>query len=611
MKLLKYILFTMVLLLAGGGLEAQNINFKVEAPTMVEEGSQFRITYRVNSDVDDFRGPEFTDFQLLGGPSVSSASSIQIINGRTSQSIEKSYTYYVRATKVGTFMVPQATISVDGKQYKSAQWSVQVVKAKDGAYKSASQKAMVKENPQEFKPDGRVFVRTLVSKRSVYQGEPIVLVQKLYSKERIANITDFKEPTYNGFWKEAIDIGDLKLTRETLNGENYNVVVLQKYILFPQTTGKLKIGSFQLDATVQVIKTRAARDPMEQMMYGNRVRYYANEDLKLHSPEVTINVKPLPPGKPAGFNGLVGDFSMEASVDKTELPANDAFNLKIKVRGKGNISLLEIPRPDFPPDFEVYDPKISQKSNTDGSGMSGSKTYEYLVIPRNEGDYIIPSFSFSFFNPRTESYETLHSDTFRIKVGKGSGQSFTNTSGTVVNRDEIKYLGKDIHYIKTNVRELREIGSHSFNSLWHILTLVISTLMAILFIWYYKKQQKKLSNRSLMRNKRATKVARKRLKTARKLLSAQDSNGFYEEISKGLWGYLSDKFNIPPAELSKDTVREQLSSKEVPQEYIDEIIEILDSCEFARYAPGAAGSGMEKTYDQALDVISKIEKSLK
>jgi hypothetical protein len=609
MKLKTYIIFGL-LLLTGGLLQGQDISFKVQAPTMVEEGSQFRITYVVNADVDDFQGPEFTDFQLLGGPSVSTSSSFQIINNRTSQSIERSYTYYVRATKAGTFMVPQAQITVNGKTYKSGQWSVKVVKAKGGAYKSASKKAMSEENPADFDPEDRVFVKTLVSKRKVFVGEPIILVQKLYSKERIANITDFKEPAYNGFWKENIDIGDLKLTRENLNGEPYNVVVMQKYILFPQKTGKLQIGSYQIDATVQVIKTRAARDPMEQMMYGNRVRYYANENLTLKSKPLTITVMPLPPGKPAGFKGLVGDFTMEASVDKTELPANDAFNLKIRVKGKGNISLLEIPRPDFPPDFEVYDPKISQKSSTDGSGMSGSKTYEYLIIPRNEGDYIIPAFSFSFFNPRTESYETLHSDTFRIKVGKGSAQSFTTTTGTVVNRDEIKYLGKDIHYIKTNTSELREIGSHSFNSLWHFLYMGISTLLAIIFIIVYKKTEKRRANHGLMRNKRATKVARKHLKKAKKLLGSQDVSGFYEDISKGLWGYLSDKFNIPRSELSMDTVRGHLSSKNVPNELIDEIIEILNSCEFARYAPGGGGN-MEATYNQALNIISKIEKSLK
>jgi predicted NAD-dependent protein-ADP-ribosyltransferase YbiA (DUF1768 family) len=610
MRLKTYILIGL-LLLSFGAMKAQNIKFTVQAPTMVEEGSQFRITYRVNSNVEDFHGPEFTDFQLLGGPSTGSSYSTQIINGRSSQSIEKTYTYYVRATKKGTFMVPQAGITVDGKKYTSSQWSIKVVKSKGGAYKSASDKAMTTENPQDFKAEGRVFVRTLVSNHKVFQGEPIVLVQKLYSKERIVNITNFKEPTYSGFWKESIDIGDLKLSRENLNGQDYNVVVLQKYIIFHQKTGKINIDPFNIDAIVQIIKTRAARDQMEQMMYGNTVRYYTNETINLKSPRVSINVLPLPPGKPTGYNGLVGDFSMVATVDKNELAANDAFNLKIVIKGKGNISLLEIPKPNFPPDFEVYDPKVSQKSNTSASGMSGTKTFEYLIIPRNEGRFIIPPFGFSFFNPRTEGYVTLHSDTFHIKVGKGVGQSFTGGGSSSVSRDEIKYLGKDIHYINTSSQELQNIESHSFNSWGHLLALLITPLFALVFIILYKKNEKKRSNHSLMRNKKATKVARKRLKNAKKLLVDKNTNAFYEEISKVLWGYLGDKFNISLSELSMDTARERLVEKGVDQIVTEEIISILNSCEYARYAPDTLNNGMENIYDQALNIISKIEKSLK
>jgi len=590
---------------------AQGVKFTVQAPNVVEEGGQFRITYKVNSDIDEFHEPKFVNFELLGGPSQGSSYSTQIINGRASQSIEKTYTYYVRAIKSGSFPVPKAGITVDGKDFTSANWTIKVVESKGGAYKQASDKAIKSKNPEPFKPEGKVFVRTFVSKRNAYIGEPIVLVQKLYSKERIANITDFKEPSYSGFWKESIDIGDLQLTKENLNGENYNVVVLQKYILFPQKTGKLNIGSFGLDAIVQIIKSRAARDQMEQMMYGNTVRYYANETLHLKSSVVKVNIKALPAGKPSSFNGLVGDFKMEASVDKTELQANDAFNLRVKIRGKGNISLLEIPKPNFPPDFEVYDPKISQKSSTDGSGMSGTKTYEYLIIPRNEGDFIIPSFGFSFFNPRTERYETLRSDTFRIKVGRGSAQAFTGTNSSSVNRDEIKYLGKDIHYIKTVNTDMQKLGAHKFNSIGHLLYLLIAPLFALAFIIFYKKNNKKRSNTSLMRNKKATKVARKRLKSANKLLTIGDKLGFYEEISKVLWGYLSDKFNISLSELSMDTARERLSEKGVNETIIEEIISILNNCEYARYAPDTKFDGMNQIYDQALNIISKIEKSLK
>jgi hypothetical protein len=609
MRLKRYILIGLMLIAALPTIMAQEVKFTVQAPNMVEQGGQFRVTYRVNSDVDDFRGPEFVDFELLGGPSQGSSYSTQIINGRASRSVERTFTYYLRATKEGTFTIPKAGITVDGKDYTSSAWTIKVAKTNDPTYQQASTNANAQ--PQKFKPEGRVFVRTFVSKRNAYIGEPIILVQKLYSKERIANITDFKEPSYNGFWKESIDIGDLQLTKETLNGQAYNVVVLQKYILFPQKTGKLEIGSFTLEAIVQIIKTRRARDQMEQMMYGNTVRYYSNETLKLKSPVITTTIKDLPAGKPAGFNGLVGDFTMEASIDKDELQANDAFNLRIRIKGKGNISLLEIPKPNFPPDFEVYDPKVSQKSSTDASGMSGTKTYEYLIIPRNEGDYVIPPIGFSYFNPRTGRYKTLRSDTFHIKVGRGSAQAFTNVNSSSVNRDEIKYLGKDIHYIKTGTYELQAIGERKFNSLEHLLYLLLSPIFALIIIILYKKNSKKRANVGLMRNKKATKVARKRLKNAKKLLSANDKHGFYEEISKVLWGYLSDKFNISLSELSMDTARERLSEKHVDPVIIEEIISILNSCEYARYAPNTGSDGMQKIYEQALNIISKIEKSLK
>ena len=609
MRLKRYILIGLMLIAALPTMVAQGVKFTVQAPNMVEQGGQFRVTYRVNSDVDDFRGPEFVNFELMGGPSQGSSYSTQIINGRASRSVERTFTYYLRATKEGTFTIPKAGITVDGKDYTSSAWTIKVVKTNDPAYQQASAKATAQ--PQKFKPDGRVFVRSFVSKRNAYIGEPIILVQKLYSKERITNITDFEEPSYNGFWKESIDIGDLQLTKETLNGETYNVVVLKKYILFPQKIGKLEVGSFTLEAVIQIIKSRAARDQMEQMMYGNTVRYYANETLKLKSPVITTTIKALPAGKPAGFNGLVGDFTMEASVDKDELQANDAFNLRIRIKGKGNISLLEIPKPNFPPDFEVYDPKVSQKSSSDASGMSGTKTYEYLIIPRNEGDYIIPPIGFSFFNPRTGHYKTLRSDTFHIKVGRGSAQAFTNVNSSSVNRDEIKYLGKDIHYIKTGEYELQQIGERKFNSLAHLLYLLLSPIFALAIIILYKKNSKKRANVGLMRNKKATKVARKRLKNAKQLLSTNDKQGFYEEISKVLWGYLSDKFNISLSELSMDTARERLSEKQVDPVIIEEIISILNSCEYARYAPNTGSDGMQKIYEQALNIISKIEKSLK
>lgn len=585
---------------------AQDVQFTVDAPSRVEHGGQFRLTYSINQE-GDFKGPEVTNFQLLGGPSVSSSTSMQIINGRTNSSTTKSYTYYLKADKIGKFKLPVASVNINGKNYKSAALAIEVVKS--ASPQNNSGQAAVSNT--EFKPEGVVFVRSLVNKRNIYVGEPIVVTHKLYSKEQIANITDFKEPSYTNFWKENIDIGELKLTREVLDGQSYNVVILQKNILFPQKSGNLSIGEFKLDAVVKIVKKRKARDHFEQMMYGNIVQYYAHEEVSIKSPIVKIKAKDLPLNRPQNFNGVVGSFKLKAEVDKTELKANDAFNLKIKISGKGNVDLLEAPYFNFPPDFEVYDPKISKSSKSSTSGVSGSKTYEYLIIPRNEGDFVIPSFSFCYFDPQSERYESCSSPEFKIHVSKGEGEVVSGTRNVNVNRDEVKYVGSDIRHIMFECDEQIEIGDHSFNSLQHILWLSLSPLFALTLIVFIKKREQKRGNTSLMRLKKATKMAQKRLKTAHQFLQSSDKTKFYEETSKALWGYLSDKFNISLSVLSMELIQEKLSEKSVEKEYIDEISRIIEHCEYARYAPAGEQHEMAELYDSAIKIISKIEKSLK
>ncbi len=604
----KYWLIILLLLFANNAI-SQDVQFTVDAPSNVELGGQFRLTYSINQDAN-FTGPEFNNFQLLGGPSTSSSTSMQIINGRTSSSTKKSYTYYVKAIKLGKFTLPIATVEIKGKEYKSAPISIEVVKNASNPNATSIPNNNNIKNPK-FKADGVVFVKSFVNKRNVYIGEPIILTQKLYSKERLSNITDFKEPSYTGFWKEGIDIGELKLSREIINGQAYNVVILNKSILFPQKSGKLEIGSFKLDAIIQIVKKRKAKDRFEQMMYGNVLQYYANENVSLLSPKIKINVKTLPNNKPKNFSGVVGKFTMTAEIDKTELKANDAFNLKVTIKGKGNIGLLEAPKIVFPPDFEVYDPKVSKKSKNTANGISGSKTYEYLIIPRNEGDYTIPSFGFYYFNPQSERYESSVSPDFKIHVTKGDGIVFNGATSSGVNRDDVKYLGKDIRYIFTHLNNKQGIDNHGFNSLKHILSLILIFIFGILSIIILKKREKKRGNTSLMRLKKATKMAKKRLKLASKLLHENNEAKFYEETSKAIWGYLSDKFNINLSELSIDIIKENLKNNNVDNENINEIVQILEQCEYARYAPSKNQHDMFELYDRSVKIISKIEKSLK
>jgi hypothetical protein len=589
---------------------SQEVKFTVDAPSSVVQGEQFQITYTTNVS-GEIKNPDFKNFQFLGGPSTSSSTSMQIINGRTLSSTSISYTYYLSANQLGSFKTPIASLTYKGKVYKTTAGSIEVLKGANTAQNNKQSSATQETNDESFNPDGLVFVRSILSKKQVYVGEPVLLTQKLYSKENITNITDFKEPSYTGFWKEVIDIGELKLSREVVNGQSYNVVILQKAMIFPQKSGKLSIGSFDLSAVIQIIKKRKARDRFEQMMYGNIVQYYDNQNVKVNSPVIQLNVKDLPNNKPSGFSGVVGHFNIKAEVDKKEVKANDAINLKITVSGEGNIELLEAPNLVFPPDFEVYDPKLTKQISKTSEGISGKKNYDYLIIPRQEGEFIIPSYSFSYFNPHTEHYENCSSPAFTIKVLKGDGAQVATNLPAGANRDEIKYIGKDIRYLMLELGKLEQIDTHYFNSIGHLLSLILSPFFAIGLIFLIKKQQQRRGNRSLMRLKKANAVANKRLKMAQKYLKSNEEAPFYEELSKALWGYLADKFNISLSELSMINIQSHLQAKNVEQQQIEEVIQILESCEFARYAPKQLLHNRQDLYNSSIHIISNIEKSLK
>lgn len=598
-----------ILILWSLSAKSQKVNFTLTAPKAVEMGETFQLTYSVNANGSGFTGPTFTDFDYIAGPYTSSSSSTQIINNSVTRNINLSFTYQLRAKKKGAFNLPVASIIVDGKKINSNTAKIEVV---SGTNQNTTSGTNSQDNSAPTGgeiPEGLVFGRTLVSKKTAYIGEPILVTQKIYSEKKIANITDFKEPTYEGFWKESIDIGDLKLDRESYGNKVYYAVTMQKMILFPQKAGPLELSSFDLKAVISILKTRKPRDQWEQWMYGNQVRTSENTSVSINSPKVIVNVKPLPEsGKPADFNGVVGEFSFNVSIDKNKTEVNDAINLKIKIAGTGNVDLLDIKSPVFPTDFEVYDPKISTQSDNSVAGVKGSKSYEYLIIPRNEGDFIIAPITFSYFDVKKGKYITLASDTFRIKVGKGSGKVYVNAP--TANQNQVKLLSEEIRFIKSQSSDWQSKNHHYFNSSIHLIGLISLPVILIGLLFFRQKQNEKNKNIAAMRNKKATRLAQKRLKTALKLQKANDVSGFYIEISRVLWGYLSDKFNIPLSSLSMDNVREILSSN-METNSIEEIINVLQDCEYARFAPNVDHSQLEKIYTSTLNIISKIEKSLK
>lgn len=610
-------LIVLLVSLAGLQLSAQAVDFKVSAPGQVSLGERFRLTYQINADVDDFTPPELVGFRVLSGPNRSQSSSIQIINGRVNQSINISYSYVLVATQEGELSIPSAKIKVDGKIYNSQKRRIIVGASNNQAADNNSTTTQSAQGKGQLKSDD-VYVKVFVSDRDIYIGEKTIVTYRIYTKVPISNLSVDKLSSFVGFW--SVDLLDdnqkLNQRREIINGEEYIVADLKKTALYPQKTGDLTIQPMSLTCLAQVQTSRKktrTNDPLFDSFFNDPFfsNSYRNIEMNLKSKPIKVHVKPLPDkAKPVDFSGAVGDFTLGSNIDHKELKANEAITLKYTISGEGNIDLLPDLDVNFPPDFEVYDPKITSKTRKNSRGISGYKTYEYTVIPRSAGDYEIPSTSFSYFNPKTNSYKTLSSDSYQIKVGR-SDNSSQNISYGGRTKEDVRYLGKDIRYISLLPYELEPLDHFFFGSAMFYIYLIVPLLLLLIIVLVWRKERAKRRNVSLMKNKNATKVAKKRLKEAKSFLKSKAEAEFYNEMGSALWGYVSDRFSIPLAELSIDTVSGKLLAKQVKEEIVKEFVDTLNDCEFARFAPGDKASTMEKVYQQGIDVISKIEDQIK
>lgn len=604
-----------ILLLTTLQLAGQDITFKASAKNVVRTGERFQLTYSVNAEGQNFRGPDLKDFRVLGGPSTSSSSRIEIINGNVNQRVDYTFTYVLQATGEGIFDIGPAKITVDGKTYESNPLKIQVVKS-SAPQQGAQQGGNSGSNQQPAQDDlsNDVFLRAVVNKTNPFQGEQVIITYKLYFRINISNLIFDKEPSFKGFWVDDLleNPQKFKQYQETYNGQLYQVAEVRKYALFPQQSGKLEIQPAQLTCQAQVQnKNRRSRDPFDSFFNDPFFNRYQTVEVPLASNSIDLNIKSLPTAaKPAEFSGAVGDFDFSSSIDRTELKANEAINLKFTVSGTGNVELVDKINVKFPPDFEVYDPKISKNIRDGQNGISGTKTFEYLLIPRTEGEFKIDPVKFVYFDLSKKQYVTLESPAYDISVAKGDGSAAAvNYSG--VNRSDIQYIGSDIRHIKTGNPGLAVMGNLFFGSTLFYLLILLPLALFVLFLIIWKNELKKRSNIALMRNRKATKVARKRMKKAETYMKENQKDPFYVEVSQALWGYLSDKFSIPMANLSMDTVAETLQRKEVKEETIKQFIETLNNCEFARFAPGENLGAMENIYNEAIKIITVMEKELK
>jgi hypothetical protein len=597
-----------------GFIHAQGVQFQAKADEIVYVGERFNLIYTLNAEGNNFRGPNIQGLMVLSGPFTSTSSSVQVINGKVSRTVEYTYTYMLSAGQEGVYEIPPAKVNVDGTIYESNSLKIQAIKGSSSQQSqpgSSSQGSA--SGTQSLKDD--VFIRAVANKSNPLQGEEIIVTYKLYYRINISAPEFRKEPSFKGFWKTNLleDRQSYVQYTEVYNGQKYNVAEIKKFALFPQKAGKIEIEAGDAVCQGQVkAQSKKSNDPFFDNFFNDPFfNRYQNVEIPLTSNAITLDVQPLPTAnRPADFTGAVGDFNFESTIDKTELKANEAINLKFTVRGTGNIELVDKVNVSFPPDFEVYDPKINSNITANIAGVSGSKTFEYLIIPRTSGTFKINPVKFSYFDLKKKTYQTVFSPEYIIKVAKGDG-SVSNVTYSGVNQADIKYIGSDIRHIKTRSPNFNLTGTFFFNSTAYYLLMILPVLLFIVFITTLKKELKKRTNIALMRNRKATKVAQKRMKKAQTFLQENKRDAFYEEVSQALWGYLSDKFSIPLANLSMDTVKDTLLTREVKEDTISHFMDTLNHCEFARFAPGESGSDMQNIYDESVGIISKIESELK
>ena len=597
----------------------------VSTKNQVMVGERFQVVFEANAEGKNFQAPSFEGFTVVGGPFTSSSSSFSMVNGSMSHTVRCTYTFALQAYQEGTFHVGSATLTVKGKKISSEPFDIKVI-PDDGSHAapsgggSSSGQGQSQQNTSDPQVSGKdLFIRVIPSKKSAYVGEQVVLTYKLYTKVPVSSLSVERMPSYAGFWTKDItdnNGGSLRQTSEYINGIEYTAAEIQKIVVVPQRSGTLPIDPMIIECIAQ-IRTESNRqrsmDPFEAFFndpFFNR--NIANVRKELTSQTLNLEVKSLPEnGKPASFAGAVGNFNFKSEIDKTELSTNEAFTLTLTVSGTGNVELLQMPTPVFPPDFEVYDPKITMNVNNNANGLSGTKKAEYLVIPRRAGSFTVPAVEFSYFDPSKGAYQTLSSQPYEIKVEKGKGGDEGSSGGIYAsNQEGIKYLGSDIRHIMTGNAHLKPMHTVFFGSAAYFVVLLVLLVLFVILLFVLKKREQLSKDTAANRNRKADKVARGRLKSAAQFLKAKDQDKFYVEMSQALWGYIADKLGIERSKLSMDTVNETMKAKNVPDELTQQFIDTLNSCEFARFAPGIAEAKMDDLYQRGIDVISKAEKVL-
>lgn len=599
-----------IILLIGTVLSLVQANaqgqFTVEAPNVVAVGERFRLVFTATDlEPESFNPPEIESFMVLAGPTTSTMNRLEYINGRRTQSRSVSYTYILEAGNTGKFTIGEASVISDNVTYRTQPVTIEVIPG------SSSPAGTVREQEPVSATgisDQDVFLRLDVSKRRVVKGEPLTATLKLYTRVNVSGAEDIRFPTFNGFWSQEVYAPQqIDWQRENVNGEIYQVATLRRYVLLPQQSGQVKIDPSEIVCVIQVRDTRRGQSLLDDFFDS-----YQTVRKRVIAPAVTVNVSELPAGAPGTFKGAVGNFSISADIAADSVKAHDAVSVYVTVTGEGNINLLEAPRMTFPPDFEVYDAKVTDNSRSTGGTFSGSKTFEYPVIPRSHGDFTIEPVEFSYYDIQNKRYRTLRTQPIKLKVARSTDVAASGvpyTPGT--HRRAVESLGKDIRYIRTAVPSWRTTGKYLTGSyLYFVILALIFALTGVVYV-VMNKRREHMNDTIRVRNSKANKIARTRLKAAGMLLKQQLFEAYYEELHRALWGYIADKLGLSQADCSRDRISDMLRDRNIDKELIQNYSDIIESCEYARYAPDPGQLEKERIFEAAVKAISKMEQALK
>lgn len=582
---------------------------QVQTHKVVALDEQFNVTFIIEgSKPSEFTWEPGEDFNLVWGPQQGRSSSVQIINGKRTESSQTTYSYILRPLKAGKFTLPAAAATVKGKGITSSPVTIEVVASGSSSSSSSAQSSgssAARSRQQGTVSDNDIFLTMSLSRSNVVVGEPIIATLKLYQRVNIAGFEGASFPSFNGFWSQEVEApSNIEFARETYDGQIYNAALIRRFILIPQHQGQIKIDPAELTCLVSVRISSGGSS-----IFDGFFDDYANVRKKVVSQPLTVNVSPLPAGAPSTFAGGVGEFSISAALSRDSLKTHEAASLVVTISGNGNISLLEAPKVNFPPDMEVYDTKAV--SNVSKNGLSGSRRYEYPFIPRSYGNFTIEPIKYTYYDVNTKQYVTLETDPIQMYVAKGNDTEYSSVVAPSVIRKDVKNLDSDIRYINTKDPALTAKGEFLLGStaFWVVVFLLVA---AAVICWAaFRRMAARKADVAGVKNRRATKMALKRLNLAGTFLKQNLYTAFYEELHKALLGFISDKLNIPVAELSRDRITDVLREGNVPQESVDKFIGILDACEFARYSPSSGNEAMAAHYEAAVDVISSIDSSMK